>query len=138
MNFFKLPKPGWKLSDEEQVELARKRGHRAKRLRKPIVFGQALIALVALAIFIFALGILADPPREASGRSIVYIGAVVGVMLGLCLGFIFAERIASICLALEGGPRDDLLAKSWDRMKELERLVEQHGLKPPSAGSPKP
>ncbi len=103
MNFFKLPKPVWKLSDEEQVELARKRGRQAKRLRKLIVFGKALIALVAFAIFNFALSILADIPGKPTSSSLVVVGAAaVGAMLGLYLGFVFAYYIASTCSPSHG------------------------------------
>lgn len=137
MSFFKLPKPLWKLSDEEYVERCRSLHQRISPWRKlSRVFW--LFIVVAMGVMtMLVVGIALDHPEVP--KSPVVQAYALGGMAGWIMGF---TLLKAVFLNVETWTMERayrIMVSSWDRAKELEREAKRDtGVKPPPAGSPPP
>lgn len=128
-----MPKPFWKLSDEEYVERVRISANRFKAWHK---FLAAIYAAIVVACIFITWNALIDdvanlPPNV--GRIDVLTAFLVG---GLCGALLFSAILSAVLLNVTfwlAKFRARIVLASWDRALELESFIEQHGLTPPSA-----
>lgn len=140
MSFFKLPKPVWKLTDDEYVNRVRTVLRWSKPWSKA---GTILWLAIVVAMFVISLkmvGVAIDYPSgpETSSITLAYL---LGGMAGGMMGFTLLKAVVLVgeVWAMERTYR--ILVETWDRMKELERLNAGNGsdqIKPPPAGAPPP
>jgi hypothetical protein len=138
MSFFALPKPVWKLTDDELVELARKRARWAKRLKLPITILLVVMAVTMCLAFGFAISTLIEAELEAGAmsRQGIFLGTLMGVLFGFVMGLSLAVPIFFTYMAIEDGRRDELLVGSWDRIKQLGPSGEPSGNSKVNAATP--
>lgn len=139
MKFLKLPKPTWKLTDEEYVERARVAMRRIKPWSK---VASVLWLLLVVAVFLASLwmiGIALDHP-EGPRHSAVAMAYLLGALAGGTMGYTLLKAvvIVSEVWAMERVYR--IMLSSWDRLKELEpaSCARTDHLKPSPAGLPPP
>ena len=135
MSFLKLPKPAWKLTDEEYVMRTR----RALRWSKPwFKAGSILWLVIVVGVFLTTLqmvGVALDHPSgpEHSPMAAAYL---LGGMAGGMMGFTLLKAVVLVgeTWAMERTCR--ILVKTWERMKELEQSNEPSGNSKLNAPSP--
>lgn len=126
MSFFKLPKPAWKLTDEEYVI----RTCRVLRWSKPWSRVASILWLViVVGVFLTTLqlvGVALDHPSgpDPSSMAAAYL---LGGMAGGMMGFTLLKAVVLVgeTWAMERTCR--ILVETWERMKELEQSNEPSG-----------
>lgn len=133
----RFPEIYWNLSDEEVVELSRKRMRRTKRLRRPRILGGIMIAMVLVMITLAMLKTHLNLYLVPAEHSEVYYGAIGGLFLGMLPGMLLGAFGVFYSRLLEGERRDELLTKTWDELKAKERSTKnvESPKSPPSASA---
>ncbi len=136
MSFFKLPKPVWKMTDDEYVERVRMDCLRIQPWKKAIRILWLLIVVVALVLSWMIVVVALDHPGGPEITSMIP-AYVMGGMAGWFMGF---ALLKAVFLNVETWTTERayrVMIAGWDRVRELERLLEQQGIKPPPADSPR-
>jgi len=139
MNLFKLPKPVWKLTDEEYVERARVATSRIRPWSRAASVLWLLLVVAAFLISLKMLGMVLDLP-DGPRHSTVLMAYVMGALAGGIMGYTLLKAVVIISevWAMERVYR--IMLMSWDRVKQLEResVTRTEPFKPSPAGSPSP
>jgi hypothetical protein len=123
MSFFKLPKPLWKLSDEEYVERCRSLHQRISQWKKLSRVFWLLIVVVMGVMTMLVVGVALDAPGEPDKSSVVQ-AYLIGGIAGWIMGFTLLKAVFFNVETWTMGRAYRIMVSSWDRMKELERLRE--------------
>lgn len=67
----------------------------------------------------------------------VLLGFLVGGFVGFLLGMAIVNTLVPLINIMGMARHSSVTVAAWDRARELERFIEQHGLTPPPAGSAK-
>lgn len=132
-----MPKPFWKLSDEEYVERIRRTAGGFVSWYRIFAAFYALVAVVSIVVVLNAVKHEIDLPAEA-GRADILFAYMFG---GMCGGFLVSVISSAVLLNVKLWSvklRCRIILTSWDRVRELEAFIEQNGLTPPPAASAKP
>lgn len=130
INFFKLLKPVWKLTDDEYVERARAALKWIRPWNKVASILWLLIVAAMLVVTVMAVGVALDHPAEPDVSSMT-VAYVLGGLAGWIMGF---TLLKAVFLNVETWTTERayrLLIASWDRVQELE----QQGIKSPPVDS---
>lgn len=138
MSFFKLPKPVWKLSDEDYVGRCRSFHQRISPWKKLSRIFWLLIVVAMGVMTMLVVGVALDAPGEPDKSSVVQ-AYLIGGIAGWIMGFSLLKAVFLNVETWTMGRAYRIMVSSWDRMKELEREAKPDtGVKPPPAGSPPP
>lgn len=138
MNFFKLPKPVWKLSDDEYVGRIRMANQRLKPWLKLIRIVWLLIVVAAALVSVKMVEFALDHPAGPK-MSPVVLAYCVAAMAGWLMGFTLLTAVFLNVEVWTMERTNRIMVSSWDRMKELEQVVKADTeVTPRTADSPKP
>lgn len=134
---FSLPKPFWKLSDEEYVERIRTSAGGFVSWYRIFAAIYALVAIASIVIVLNELKRMIDLPADV-GRTDILFAYMFG---GMCGGFLVSVILSAVLVNVKLWSvklRCRIILTSWDRARELEAFIEQNRLTPPPAASAKP
>lgn len=139
MNFLRLPKAVWNLTDEQFVERARK----AQKWTKPLNRAVCLLWLaIVIGVFLTSLWMVDFALEHPAGPkgSLMAVAYVLGALAGGIMGYTLLKAVVLVAEAWGMARIYGIMLASWDRVKELEQAnaIKGGNLTPPPAGSPPP
>jgi uncharacterized membrane protein len=123
MSFFKMPKPAWKLTDEEYVERVRIAHRRYRSWQKVVRLAWLLILMAAFVITWKVVGIALDHPAGPD-KAPVFQAYVMGGLAGWLMGYTLLKAVFLNAESWTMERAYRIMLDCWDRAKQLEQSGE--------------